>query len=323
MSTVDPSSPAALDRIVKTCLAKEPDDRWQSAGDVGRQLRWIAESSSPGVEARVAPRGRGARAGWLAAGALALAAAGLVGAPSDAARARHRPGDPCVDPSAGGTELVYTEIFAGPVEISPDGSRLVFTAHKGEEPNLLWVRALERIRAGAPARRYRRRGAAVLVAGRALHRLLRQTLPSEDRRQRRPGLQAGAGDGGARRILESRRRHSLHAVGARPDLPCLGGRRNGGAGDRARTEGHHASLRALPARRAALPLPGAAQSHRRRRGNGVGNPRRLARLEGIEVARQRLLERASTLRGTCSMCGSRRSSRRRSIPIVSPYAASR
>lgn len=39
-----PSSPPSLDRIVKRCLAKEPDDRWQSACDLGAELKWIAES---------------------------------------------------------------------------------------------------------------------------------------------------------------------------------------------------------------------------------------------------------------------------------------
>ena len=32
-------SPPALDRVVKTCLAKDPEDRWQTAGDVGKELR--------------------------------------------------------------------------------------------------------------------------------------------------------------------------------------------------------------------------------------------------------------------------------------------
>ncbi|HET8948733.1 MAG TPA: serine/threonine-protein kinase, partial [Candidatus Polarisedimenticolia bacterium] len=35
-------SPAALDHLVRVCLAKTPDDRWQSADDVSRELAWIA-----------------------------------------------------------------------------------------------------------------------------------------------------------------------------------------------------------------------------------------------------------------------------------------
>src|SRR5262245_45691439 len=37
ISTIQPMSPPALDRVVKTCLAKDPDERWQSAGDVGKE----------------------------------------------------------------------------------------------------------------------------------------------------------------------------------------------------------------------------------------------------------------------------------------------
>jgi serine/threonine protein kinase/Tol biopolymer transport system component len=49
LATLQPLTPAALDHTVTTCLAKDPDQRWQSAGDVARELRWIGESdvSSP------------------------------------------------------------------------------------------------------------------------------------------------------------------------------------------------------------------------------------------------------------------------------------
>ncbi|MGH8735195.1 MAG: serine/threonine-protein kinase, partial [Burkholderiales bacterium] len=36
--------PSALDHVVERCLAKDPDERWQSASDVGAVLRWIASS---------------------------------------------------------------------------------------------------------------------------------------------------------------------------------------------------------------------------------------------------------------------------------------
>jgi serine/threonine protein kinase len=44
ISNVQPVVAAALDHVVRTCLAKDPDQRWQSAADVGRHLRWIAEA---------------------------------------------------------------------------------------------------------------------------------------------------------------------------------------------------------------------------------------------------------------------------------------
>src|SRR5580692_1813200 len=44
MTTLAPMTPPILDRIVKKCLAKDPDDRWQSARDICEQLRWISDS---------------------------------------------------------------------------------------------------------------------------------------------------------------------------------------------------------------------------------------------------------------------------------------
>ena len=49
ISTLRPVSPPALDRVVSTCLAKDPEERWQSAADVKRELRWIGEGSLTGV----------------------------------------------------------------------------------------------------------------------------------------------------------------------------------------------------------------------------------------------------------------------------------
>ena len=39
-------TPPALDRVVKRCLAKEPDKRWQTASDLCEELKWIAEGGS-------------------------------------------------------------------------------------------------------------------------------------------------------------------------------------------------------------------------------------------------------------------------------------
>ena len=63
VSSLQSMTPPALDHVVKTCLTKDPDGRWQTAGDVGRQLQWIAEAGSEGglpTSTLGAPR----RAGW-------------------------------------------------------------------------------------------------------------------------------------------------------------------------------------------------------------------------------------------------------------------
>jgi eukaryotic-like serine/threonine-protein kinase len=46
ISSVQPMSPPALDRVVKTCLAKDPDQRFQDVHDVRLQLNWIADGGS-------------------------------------------------------------------------------------------------------------------------------------------------------------------------------------------------------------------------------------------------------------------------------------
>src|SRR5580700_691215 len=46
ISSLQPMTPPALDRLVKRCLAKEPDERCQSAKDLADELKWISESGS-------------------------------------------------------------------------------------------------------------------------------------------------------------------------------------------------------------------------------------------------------------------------------------
>jgi Tol biopolymer transport system component len=79
IASAQPMSPPALDRVVKTCLAKDPEDRWQSAADVARELKWIGEGSAAGVAAPVAVssrrRSREVIAWTLAALAIVVAAA--------------------------------------------------------------------------------------------------------------------------------------------------------------------------------------------------------------------------------------------------------
>ncbi len=46
ITTLSPLTPASLERVVKKCLAKDPEERWQNAGDLASELRWISESGS-------------------------------------------------------------------------------------------------------------------------------------------------------------------------------------------------------------------------------------------------------------------------------------
>jgi eukaryotic-like serine/threonine-protein kinase len=74
MAALQPMTPPALERVVKKCLLKDPDERWQTASDLASELNWIAEGGSQaGVLPSVpAGRRRWERAGWLVAAALFL-----------------------------------------------------------------------------------------------------------------------------------------------------------------------------------------------------------------------------------------------------------
>ena len=58
VSSVTPLAPASLDRIVATCLAKDPDERWQSARDLLHELQWIAAGADRRRQQRDAERAR-------------------------------------------------------------------------------------------------------------------------------------------------------------------------------------------------------------------------------------------------------------------------
>src|ERR1700680_3789957 len=83
MASLQPMTPPALDRVVRRCLAKEPDERWQSANDLANEVKWIAEggsqvSSLPIASAKgIRTRGRGALL-WGGASLLLAAIIGLA-----------------------------------------------------------------------------------------------------------------------------------------------------------------------------------------------------------------------------------------------------
>ena len=72
MAGLQPMTPAGLERIVKKCLAKDPDDRWQSASDLAEQLKWIGEGPQTTADNSSVARGTWNRAGWMLAAACLL-----------------------------------------------------------------------------------------------------------------------------------------------------------------------------------------------------------------------------------------------------------
>ena len=141
VSQVLPTSPVELDRIIGTCLAKEPDHRWQSAADVGLQLASLARGAK--AQAQAPARSLTSAPRWL----MALAAAGVMAAALTALFALRRPSSPPAPPirfavrAPVGTRFAWIpqhNLFA----ISPDGRRLAFVARSADGRDLLWLRSL-------------------------------------------------------------------------------------------------------------------------------------------------------------------------------------
>ena len=55
ISTLQPASPPALDLVIKRCFAKDPDERWQSAGDLAVGLKWVMDAA-PVIAAEPLPK---------------------------------------------------------------------------------------------------------------------------------------------------------------------------------------------------------------------------------------------------------------------------
>ena len=148
-STVAPTTPPTFDRVVRTCLAKDPDDRWQTAHDIAVQLKWIPEGGSAvGLPVPIASSRKGReRLAWILA---ALATAGLAGV-----LVRDRLRTPEL-PRVVRLSVLPPEktIFTPPGEfastqfaLSPDGRSLAFVAAAPGSRPLLWVRPLDSLTA--------------------------------------------------------------------------------------------------------------------------------------------------------------------------------
>ena len=142
VSSIQPMASPALDRVVGKCLAKSPDDRWQTAGDLLSELEWIAETGSDaGVPAPVAAKRRSRERMWQLAGGVAavlLLAAGVW----IVLHPRNEVGPPAMVrfqiPVPDKLNFFPHQLPA----VSPDGQRIAFAASATNSDDRLFIRPL-------------------------------------------------------------------------------------------------------------------------------------------------------------------------------------
>ena len=146
VSMRQPVAPSALDQLVSVCLAKDPEDRWQSIADVRRQLEWIVKGDAEGVATDVpvdkAWRRRDARRNRR-----------------HCRRRRHVAraiGEPAARPTSRAAVVFAIEAppglsLAGPaasmsvpqLAVSPDGRHVAFLVANAQGQSSLWLRTLD------------------------------------------------------------------------------------------------------------------------------------------------------------------------------------
>ena len=133
---------ALLEHLVERCLAKQPDDRWQTAADLKRELRWISERTWPTVAAR--PRGSAARTAAVIVGALLLMGAGAVAELLRTRRADRTAPIPAAMTAVFQLPMPPGRMFvSGPAApqaaASPDGQWVAFAAGTSSVASQIWL----------------------------------------------------------------------------------------------------------------------------------------------------------------------------------------
>jgi serine/threonine protein kinase/Tol biopolymer transport system component len=139
ISSIKPLTPRSLDHVVRRCLAKDPDDRWQSARDLALELQSISQlDSAPAsgtVLARSGLRNRHELIAWAVAAIALLAVLALWLIPPKIESSGPPTYSSIVAP--GGASFQIEGDQGAPPALAPDGSAVVFGA--GDE---LWYRSL-------------------------------------------------------------------------------------------------------------------------------------------------------------------------------------
>jgi len=143
ISALRPLAPPALDRVATTCLAKDREERLQTAHDLRLQLEWIRDAGSQtGLPAPPAARRRiGHPVLWAFAVIFIAAICFVAGMYLRPANVPDVPIVSQISAPAGGS-FALQGVAAGPPVLSPDGQQLAFVAVGPDGKQRLWVRKL-------------------------------------------------------------------------------------------------------------------------------------------------------------------------------------
>jgi serine/threonine protein kinase len=141
-----PLTPPALNRAILRCLAKDPEERWQTARDLQLELKWMAESGSKTeVPISTMPlRGTRERFAWAGVALFALISVGLcIGF---ILRAPKSPQPMRLTAEIGADSKLFTQYGPSAV-LSPDGSRIAFLVTGADMRQRIYVRSLDQAQA--------------------------------------------------------------------------------------------------------------------------------------------------------------------------------
>jgi len=135
---LQPTAPAAFERAVRTCLKKDPEERWQSAHDLKAELEWMAlgQAAAP---AAVHPGGW-ERLMWMTG--LLLTGAALFMGGYFRRPIRQEPAIRASLPPPPNVAYSFTSANWGTLALSPDGLLLAFVAQAKDSAQQLWIRPL-------------------------------------------------------------------------------------------------------------------------------------------------------------------------------------
>ena len=137
------SIPALLNRALKICWAKDPDERWQSAGDLRRELQWIAEGGEHAAPGETKSFRRREAVAWGAAAIFGVAGAAAM---SRGLRSSGSP-QPTVHFTIAEPPGMVMNPFQSTPAVSPDGKMVAFSAGQGGRQSI-WLRMLHSLDIG-------------------------------------------------------------------------------------------------------------------------------------------------------------------------------